>query len=78
MFCSLAALRFGSLVERSIAGDVSSPLLIRGTGFRSPTTRRYAMAEHPNVAPIRNMFAAFAKGDLAAPNDLFAEGVVWH
>jgi len=36
------------------------------------------MAEHPNVAPIRDMFAAFAKGDLAALNDVFAEDLVWH
>src|SRR6516225_9704267 len=36
------------------------------------------MAEHPNVAPIRDMFAAFAKGDLAALYDEFAEDLVWH
>ena len=36
------------------------------------------MAEHPNVAVIRDMFAAFAKGDLAALNDVFAEDLVWH
>lgn len=36
------------------------------------------MAEHPNVARIRNMYAAFAKGDLAALNDVLAEDLVWH
>ena len=36
------------------------------------------MAEHPNLAPIRDMFAAFATGDLAALNDVFAEDLVWH
>jgi ketosteroid isomerase-like protein len=36
------------------------------------------MAEHPNVAPVRDMFAASAKGDLAALNDVFAEDLVWH
>lgn len=36
------------------------------------------MAEHPNVARIRDGYAAFAKGDFAVINDLFAEDVVWH
>jgi len=36
------------------------------------------MAEHPNVARIRDGYAAFAKGDFAVLNDLFAEDVVWH
>jgi uncharacterized protein len=36
------------------------------------------MTEHPNVARIRDGYAAFAKGDLAALNDLFAEDLVWH
>jgi len=36
------------------------------------------MAEHSNVARIRDGYAAFAKGDFAALNDLFAEDVVWH
>jgi uncharacterized protein len=36
------------------------------------------MAEHPNVARIRDGYAAFAKGDFAALNDLFAEDVLWH
>jgi ketosteroid isomerase-like protein len=30
------------------------------------------MTEHPNAARIRDGYAAFAKGDLAALNDLFA------
>ena len=31
------------------------------------------MAEHRNVARIKDGYAAFAKGDFAALNDLFAE-----
>jgi uncharacterized protein len=36
------------------------------------------MAEHPNVARIRDGYAAFAKGDFGVLNDLFAEDVLWH
>jgi ketosteroid isomerase-like protein len=36
------------------------------------------MAEHPNVARIRDGYAAFAKSDFAALNDLFAEDLLWH
>jgi uncharacterized protein len=36
------------------------------------------MAEHPNVARIRDGYAAFAKGDFAALNDLFDENLLWH
>ena len=36
------------------------------------------MAEHPNIARIRDGYAAFAKGDFAVLNDLFAEDIVWH
>ena len=36
------------------------------------------MAEHPNVARIKNVYVAFARGDLAALNDVFAEDLVWH
>ncbi len=36
------------------------------------------MAEHPNVARIREAYAAFDKGDHAAINDSFAEDVVFH
>ncbi len=36
------------------------------------------MAEHPNVARIREGYAAFAKGDFAVLNDLFAEDLLWH
>ena len=36
------------------------------------------MAEHSNVARLRDGYAAFAKGDFAALNELFAEDVVWH
>jgi uncharacterized protein len=36
------------------------------------------MAEHPNVARIRDGYAAFARGDFAVLNDLFAEDLLWH
>jgi uncharacterized protein len=36
------------------------------------------MADHPNVGRIRDVYAAMAKGDLAALNDIFAEDLVWH
>jgi len=36
------------------------------------------MAEHPNVARIRDGYAAFAKGDFAVLNDLFAADLLWH
>jgi uncharacterized protein len=36
------------------------------------------MAEHPNVARLRDGYAAFAKGDFAALNDIFAEDLLWH
>jgi uncharacterized protein len=35
------------------------------------------MAEHPNAARIRDGYAAFAKGDFATLNELFAEDLVW-
>ena len=36
------------------------------------------MAEHPNVARIRDVYAAFADGNLAVLNDVFAEDLLWH
>ena len=36
------------------------------------------MAEHPNIARIRDGYAAFAKGDFAVLTDLLAEDLVWH
>ena len=36
------------------------------------------MAEHPNVALLRKGYEAFAKGDIAAITDMFAEDMVWH
>ena len=36
------------------------------------------MAEHPNVARIKDGYTAFAKGDFAYLNDLFAEDLLWH
>jgi uncharacterized protein len=36
------------------------------------------MAEHPNVARIRDGYAAFAAADFAVLTDLFAEDLVWH
>jgi len=31
------------------------------------------MAEHPNITRIKDGYAAFAKGDFAVLNDLFAD-----
>jgi ketosteroid isomerase-like protein len=36
------------------------------------------MAEHPNVARIKDVYAAFAKGDFAVLNEIFAEDLLWH
>jgi ketosteroid isomerase-like protein len=36
------------------------------------------MAEHPNVARLRDGYAAFAKGDFAVLDDLFADDLLWH
>jgi hypothetical protein len=36
------------------------------------------MAEHPNVTRMKDGYAAFAKGDFAVLDDLFADNVVWH
>jgi uncharacterized protein len=36
------------------------------------------MAGHPNVARIKDGYAAFAKGDFTVLNDLFAEDLLWH
>jgi len=36
------------------------------------------MVEHPNVARIKDGYAAFAKGDFAVLSDLFAEDLLWH
>ena len=34
--------------------------------------------EHPNVARIKDGYAAFAKGDFAALDEIFAEDLLWH
>ena len=36
------------------------------------------MAEHPNAVLCRKGFAAFAGGDMATLNELFADDIVWH
>jgi len=36
------------------------------------------MAEHPNVARIKDGYAAFAAGDFAVLTDLFADDLLWH
>lgn len=36
------------------------------------------MAEHANVDRIKDGYAAFAKGDFAVLNELFAEDLLWH
>ncbi|MGY1822100.1 nuclear transport factor 2 family protein [Geodermatophilus sp. SYSU D00079] len=35
------------------------------------------MSEHPNVQRLEDGYAAFAKGDIAALDDLFAEDIRW-
>src|SRR5262249_39179662 len=54
-------------------------IAVLGTCFRPPGNRGgKTMAEHPNVARIRDGYTAFAKGDFAVLNDLFAEDLLWH
>ena len=36
------------------------------------------MAEHPNVALLQKGYEAFARGDIAALTDMFAQDMVWH
>ena len=36
------------------------------------------MTDHPNVARIKDGYAAFAKGDFGTLDDLFAEDLLWH
>ncbi len=36
------------------------------------------MAEHANVGRIKDGYAAFAKGDFAVLNELFAQDLLWH
>jgi uncharacterized protein len=36
------------------------------------------MDSHPNVTRIKEGYAAFAKGDFAALDELFAEDLLWH
>jgi ketosteroid isomerase-like protein len=36
------------------------------------------VTEHPNVALIKAGYAAFAAGDFAALDDMFAEDLLWH
>jgi uncharacterized protein len=36
------------------------------------------MTEHPNIARVRDGYAAFAAADFAVLTDLFAEDLVWH
>ena len=36
------------------------------------------MAEHPNAALLRKGYEAFARGDIAALTDMFAQDMVWH
>jgi hypothetical protein len=36
------------------------------------------MADHPNVATFRSIYAAFTSGDMATLATFFDEGVVWH
>ena len=36
------------------------------------------MPDHPNAALLRKGYEAFARGDIAAITDMFAEDMVWH
>lgn len=36
------------------------------------------MSDHPNVTRIRDGYAAFAKGDLAALDGIFDPDLIWH
>ena len=36
------------------------------------------MSEHPHVALLRDAYAAFGKGDIAALDMVFAEDIRWH
>ena len=36
------------------------------------------MADHPNLQRMRDGYAAFAKGDLAAFDELWADDIRWH
>lgn len=36
------------------------------------------MSDHPNVARIRDGYAAFAKGDFVALDDIFDADLLWH
>jgi ketosteroid isomerase-like protein len=36
------------------------------------------MPEHPHVTLVREAYDAFAKGDIAALDDVFAEDIRWH
>ncbi len=36
------------------------------------------MADHPNAELLKKGYGAFASGDVATMNQLFAEDVVWH
>src|SRR5262249_55103134 len=60
--------------------DVQSPAGTPDLGLPSPPGHREGkiMAEHPNVARIRDGYTAFAKGDFAVLTDLFAEDLLWH
>ena len=54
--------------ERATRGDDPIQGRVRVTGNQNGSN----MAEHPNVARIKDGYAAFAKGDFATLNDLTA------
>jgi ketosteroid isomerase-like protein len=41
-------------------------------------SKEAAIAEHSNIARIRDGYAAFSKGDFASLNDFFAVDILWH
>jgi uncharacterized protein len=67
---------FGSAENSSAL--IGGGSLVKGPGLATGNQEGKIMAEHPNVARIKDGYAAFAKGDFAALNDLFAEDLLWH
>jgi uncharacterized protein len=61
-----------------LSSGVTSTTLTLGRPSPADNREGKTMAEHPNAARIRDGYAAFAKGDFAVLNDLFAEDLLWH
>jgi len=61
-----------------LLGDVTFPVPVWGPAFAHENHEGDIMAEHSNVARLRGGYAAFAKGDFAALDDVFAEDLLFH